>query len=222
MDGVFKEEHIVSAKLFLRIVSVGTALCLASAAYSDASMTTTFGPKQYTRTAGPPPTYTDTFDFCGTAPSQIVVINGDASGKHRISSASVFLNGKQIVRPRDFNQKIDKIVKPVVLADQNQLTITLASKPGSFVTVAVQSLASPAVLTAGYPRVSVLGSATLLSALPVINTGTAPAQNVQTTAIALDGGATLTAPVIPYSQGAIPAHASAILEADFNGSFVLS
>jgi len=97
-----------------------------------------FGPWQYTREAGRPETFTETFQYSGTSPCQLVVVNGNADGTQRISSASISLNGQKIVGPSDFNQQIGGIVKTVVLADQNQLSTTLRSKPGSFLTVSVE------------------------------------------------------------------------------------
>src|SRR5438034_3038948 len=116
-----------------------------------APMTAAFGPKQYIRAAGPPETFTETFQYHGTSPCQIVVVNGNADGTQRISSASISLNGQQIVGPRDFNQQVGGIVKAVVLADQNQLSTTLRSKPGSFLTVSVECLAGTPPPSGGTP-----------------------------------------------------------------------
>jgi hypothetical protein len=75
-----------------------------------AEMTSVFGPMQYTRTTGRPQTITDTFEQCGIASCRIVVQNENADGTNRISSASVALNGNEIVGPKDFNQRVDEIV----------------------------------------------------------------------------------------------------------------
>src|SRR5262245_18343512 len=75
-----------------------------------------FGPNEYLRDAGPPDTFTETFQHSGTFSCQFVVVNGKSDGTQRISSSSISLNGKQIVGPEDFNQQIGVIVKPVVLA----------------------------------------------------------------------------------------------------------
>src|SRR5262249_20393204 len=106
-----------------------------------APMTIAFGPKQHIRDAGPPDTFNETFQYDGTSPCQIVVVNGKADGTQRISSASISLNGQQIVGPKDFNQQIGEIVKAVVEAGKNQLSTTLRSKPGRFLTVSVECLA---------------------------------------------------------------------------------
>ena len=179
-------------------------------------MTVVFGPKQYTRAAGPPQTFTETFSHCGTAPCQIVVVNGNANGSNRISSASISLNGNQIIGPSDFNPRVATIVRPVTLADQNQLAIRLTSKPGSFITVRVECLASAAILGTFAPGDSLLDPNTLLSAFQITNTGSAPADNVQVTSITLPG-ASLTSPSLPLNLGTIPNDGFAVVNADFSG-----
>jgi len=98
-----------------------------------------FGPQTYTRTTGAPNEYTTTF----TAPTWIVspynlhIVNGDASGKNRVSSATIALNGVQIAGPSDFNQNVATIDRSVALQATNTLQVTLASKPGSYLTINV-------------------------------------------------------------------------------------
>jgi len=181
--------------------------------------TPVFGPKQYTRAPGAPQTFTDTFNQCGAAPSEIVVVNGNADGTKRISSASISLNGRQIVGPNDLNHGVARIVKPVVLGEQNQIRVRLASKPGSFLTVTVNRLASPVVLSPGGSGGTLLSPTTLSSSTRIRNTGTAPAQNVQVTAIALQDGTLLSPATLPLNLGGIPAAGSAVLDATFSGSF---
>src|SRR5215472_10280704 len=139
------------------------------------SVSVAFGPKVYSREAGPPNTFTDSFIHCGTGQQcQIVVMNGNADGSDRISSASISVNGVEIIGPSDFNQNVDRIVKPVVLKDNNELTIRLASKPGGFLTVEVECASGGVTLSAGDPGASRLGGA-LVTALPIQNDGTAAA-----------------------------------------------
>src|SRR5262249_39753574 len=134
-----------------------------------AQMTPVFGPRQYTRLPGPEQTFTETFKHCGSSPCQIVVINGNADGTQRVRG-SVFLNGVRIISPTDFNERVARIARPVVLADQNLLTISFAGLPGSFIIVDVECAASsPVILSSGSPGVSLQNPTTLLSALPIIN-----------------------------------------------------
>ena len=52
------------------------------------AQTVLFGPKQYTRTAGPPNQFTDTLTLPTgtTAPYTLHIVNGNADGTKRISS----------------------------------------------------------------------------------------------------------------------------------------
>src|SRR5262249_35308680 len=146
-----KSKLLLLSLLFL-LSSVTLTSTVRTLQVPAALMTVAFGPKQYIRDAGPPDTFTETFQYDGTSPCQIVVVNGNADGTHRISSASISLNGQQIVGPRDFNQQIGEIVKAVVvLAGQNQLSTTLRSKPGSFLTVRVECLAGTVPGGSGTP-----------------------------------------------------------------------
>ena len=121
-------------------VACAFALTLLLAARGDAQVTANtpvFGPQTYTRTTGAPNQYTTTF----TAPAWVVspynlhVVNGDANGNYRISSATISLNGVQILGPSDFNQNVATIDRSVTLQSTNTLQVTLASKPGSFLTI---------------------------------------------------------------------------------------
>lgn len=187
--------------------------------YGATLMTPVFGPQQYSRDTGPPDVFSSSFQHCGTQSCRIVVVNGNVRGKNRISSASITLNGVRLFGPRDFNQKVATLVKPVVLADQNKLKVKLASKPGSFITVNVQCAASPVSLSLGMPGISSTDPTTLLSSVDIVNSGTAAAQNVQATAITLPG-ATLTSPAsLPFALGTISAGGAKVLQSDFSGAF---
>jgi hypothetical protein len=201
--------------LYLPLINIGLPQARNDEISADPAFTATFGPKRYTRLAGPPQTITETFQRCGTAPAQIVVVNGNADGTNRVSSASILLNGAQVVGPSDFNPHVAKIVKSVVLTDNNQLTIRLASKPGSFLTIMLEYATSPVILSASAPGVSVPNTTTLLSAVSIINHGTAAAENVQVKSIGLSSGV-LTSP-LPVNLGMIPIDGVAVLNADFSG-----
>ena len=132
-----KSKHLLLSLSFL-LSSVMLTSAVRTLQAQAAPMTLVFGPKQYFRTNGKPETFTETFQYSGTAPCQIVVVNGNADGTQRISSALISLNGQEIFGPSDFNQQFGGSVKTVVLADQNQLSTTLRSKPESFLTVSVE------------------------------------------------------------------------------------
>ncbi len=203
-------KHNAAALLLLLVVPVAAI----------AQGTPAYGPVQFTRSSGAPDTFTASFQHCGTGQQcQIIVTNGGAGGGNRISSASISLNGVQVVGPSDFNQHVAKIVKPVSLGANNQLTVTLASKPGSFVIVEIDCAPSGVTLTAGNPGDSLVSN-TLFTALPIVNTGTAAAQNVTATALTVTGGTLLT-PGLPDNLGTIAASGgSTVLNAEFTGTFL--
>jgi hypothetical protein len=123
--------------------SPGFLLCLlligALPTPCNAQMAPIFGPKQYTRGTGKPESFTDAFQNCETAAQyDLVVVNGNPDGSDRVSSATILLNGTQVAGPDDFNQNVAQVTKPVAVASSNMLEATLASKPGSFLTVSLQ------------------------------------------------------------------------------------
>jgi hypothetical protein len=185
---------------------------------ASADMTTIFGPVTYTRAAGSPQTFTETFSHCGTASCQIVVNTGTAKSMDRTTSASISINGSEIIRPNDFRQQLSEIIRPVVLEDHNILTTEIRSKPGSFLVIEVQCTSSNVTLASRGSGVNLLDADTLLSALRIRNFGTEIAENVEVTSIALTDG-TLTSPLPPLNLDTIPVDESAVLNLEFSGDF---
>lgn len=129
-----------------------------------------FGPKQYTRTAGPPNQFTDTFTLPAgtTAPYTLHVVNGNPDGTNRISSATVKLNGTQILSPSDFGQNVAVLDLTVTLQANNTLEIRLTSAPGSFITVSVLDTSAgtvPTTLTPNPLNLAAGGTGTLTATL---------------------------------------------------------
>jgi hypothetical protein len=210
----------MSARSLVAIVWTYTLASCFLASGSAAETTPVFGPTDYTRVAGTPQTFTETFERCGTSACQIVVINGNPDGTQRISSASIFVNGAEVVRTRDLNQNVDSIVRSLDLTEENELTVTLAASRGGFLRVAVECEGSGAALSAFAPGVDLLDATTLASALTIGNTGTVDAQDVELAEIMLDGG-TLISPVpLPVDLGTIAANGGTVLESTYSGDFV--
>jgi hypothetical protein len=107
-----------------------------------------FPSQQFDRTTGKPNVYVASFP---ALPGQaaLAVLNGDSSGDHRVSSAVLTLNGQVILGPSDFNQKNGQLAVNIQVGEWNELILELRSKPGSFLTIAVQqdvSCAAAAVI----------------------------------------------------------------------------
>jgi hypothetical protein len=118
------------------------------ASSASAAEMTLFGPKQYVRTNGRPNAYSDTFQGA-VCRGKLIVRNGKSDGGHKVedgvSSATIILNGAQVFGPSDFNQQVYYLEREVNLAESNSLSVTLSSKPGSYLTIQVTRTAPPAI-----------------------------------------------------------------------------
>ena len=113
-----------------------------------------FGPTTYTRTAGAPNQFADTFTLPAgtTAPYTIHIVNGNADGTKRVSSGTIKLNGIQIARPNDFGQNVAVIDRAVTLQTNNTLEVRLPSAPGSVLTITVLDTGAGSQPTAMTPN----------------------------------------------------------------------
>ena len=100
-----------------------------------------FGPKKYIRTTGKPDVYWDEFSS-RPGMAKLVVLNGEADGRNRVSSALIWVNGLLILHPSDFNQNIYRLERSIHLPHDNRLIVELRSKPGSYLRIEIQVAAS--------------------------------------------------------------------------------
>ncbi len=97
-----------------------------------------FGPELFKTSKGKPYTQETTFTSRITGPqAKLVIVNGDETGKHRVSSGTITLNGEEIVSHSAFNQKVAQIERPVSLELTNKLSVKLASAPDSTISVRI-------------------------------------------------------------------------------------
>ncbi|MGD1045724.1 MAG: Ig-like domain-containing protein [Bacteroidota bacterium] len=117
-------------------VSVLLSTLFISLLFSRASVVI-FGPQRFNRTTGAPNEYTVQFALpAGAAsPYTMHVVNGASNGLNRVSSATIKINGSQILGPSDFNQQVGVIDRTVSLITNNVLYVHLASAPGSYLTI---------------------------------------------------------------------------------------
>lgn len=169
------------------------------------AQTVLFGPKPYTRTAGPPNQFIDTFTLPSgtTAPYTLHIVNGNANGTNRISSATAKLNGVQIAGPSDFGQNVAVIDRTVALQTTNTLEIRLTSAPGSVIKVSALDTnagTQPTALTPNPLGLTVGATANLTATL-------APAPTVASSVTVTSSNASVvTVPVPPWrSRWARPA-----------------
>jgi PKD repeat protein len=112
------------------------------------STTTIYGPRTFFRSVGKPIVVTDTFSAPSATTYNLIVFNGE-KGKNRVSSATVKINGIEILRESDFNQQIDRNERSISLLTSNSISVELKSAPGSFITISILSINHPPVANAG-------------------------------------------------------------------------
>ena len=111
---------------------------LGLAAQVEGSVDVTLLDKTYTRATGAPTATLDRFPALpGTA--TLTVLNlGDVG--QRVSSAVIKVNGDVVFGPGDFNQQVAKLQAAVAVGAGNELSVTLAGRPGAALAIAVTQL----------------------------------------------------------------------------------
>jgi hypothetical protein len=100
-----------------------------------------FGPRKYVRTTGAKDVYTSTVEIPAwlKPPFRLFVQNGEADGMFRVSSATVQINGTEILTQSDFKQNAASYERTITLPAPQPasltLNVTLASKPTSYLTM---------------------------------------------------------------------------------------
>lgn len=105
-----------------------------------------FGPITLQREYGKPETKSFSFTISdASGPFLLHVANGTIEGTHRVSSAVIRLNSKEIISPSEFNQKVSNIYRQTtLLSGENSLDVRLRSVPGSYLTLAIYRLGNQA------------------------------------------------------------------------------
>ena len=113
------------------VAALAVTLTLGTALATEEGL---FGPKQYTRSSGPPNQFLETIPLPPTltSPFRLHVQNGNPDGTNRISSAMITLNGTQVAGPADFSQQVADFDRTVSLEVNNTLQVRLTGTPGSF------------------------------------------------------------------------------------------
>ncbi|HUU03606.1 MAG TPA: hypothetical protein VM425_19375 [Myxococcota bacterium] len=102
-----------------------------------------FGPAKFSRSTGKPQVETAGFEVQEKGEICVLVVNGASDPPHgkRISSAWISIDGELVIGPEEFSQVVDAVTAPrAIEAGPHELSVRLASKPGSFITVEVRFL----------------------------------------------------------------------------------
>lgn len=160
-------------------VALFIALLPALAQAQSTPDTVVFGPTQYLRSGSAPNEYAESFTLPShvTAPYLLRVVNGEASGANRISSAWITVNGVQVAGPNDFGQNVAQVERALTLQANNTLEVRVASTPGAYLTITVLATRIPTVPTTLSPNplaITAGAAGTLTAALapPPIEAGT--------------------------------------------------
>lgn len=114
-------------------------LCVGVTARAQAQGGSVLFTRVYVREAGQPVVATDQFVACDPAGSfRLVVINGP-EGYTRVDSASLSLNGLEVMREGDFNEQVARLERPLTgVAPRNRLEVRVRSGPGAAIRVTVE------------------------------------------------------------------------------------
>src|SRR6266705_901839 len=156
----------------------GAAVTVSVLAASDPTFLV-FGPERFIRSTGTPVTDTRHFAISATAAPRyyMCLVNGNADGTQRISSATIVLNGVTVLRPDELNQQVGGLVKPVTLTakpngfldlcfratDVTPPTITMNQPPANFITREPQVTVAGTVQDETATTVAVNGQAAAMS-----------------------------------------------------------
>jgi hypothetical protein len=138
-----------------------------------------FGAKQYERDTGKPITVSEHFMTPPGAalPTYLCVKNGELDGTRRNSSATVTLNGTQVVGPSDLNQQVSGFRKRITLlpvGQTNVMDVQLQGTPGSRLTLcAAATDAAPPTIAVTTPATGLITRQTDVDAVGVVTDQTA-------------------------------------------------
>jgi hypothetical protein len=129
-------------RLSIRIRSLGAALAFCVAAPPAQAQDAVFT-RTYVRASGHPVMVSDSFSVCDAAGQFSLLVENGPDGAPRASAGAIFVNDAQVVGPSDFNQRVDRIERPLPgLAAENTIGVRLGSAPGATVRVSVLGVQS--------------------------------------------------------------------------------
>lgn len=131
------ERRMPVPKIFTNLRDLHASMAAAQATGGATATISFFGPQEYVRTTGDPNTYVTTVTVPAWVanPFTLHIQSGEADGSFRVSSATVSINNVPVAVPADFNQNVFTLDRNVTLTPQTTLTVTLASKPGSYLRI---------------------------------------------------------------------------------------
>src|SRR2546425_593115 len=167
-----------------------------------------FGPRRFDRTTGSPNQYVEQFSLPagGNSPFTLHIPNRAPDGNSRVSraTASLTLNGIDVLSQSDLNQNVASLDRVVTLAANNVLEVRVASDPGSYLIINIGGLV-PSDITP--PTISITS--------PASNSSTEASQ-ITVSGTASDNGANASGVAHVYVNGIEASYNSA------NGTWSIS
>ncbi|MCA9733095.1 MAG: fibrobacter succinogenes major paralogous domain-containing protein [Deferribacteres bacterium] len=108
-----------------------------------------FGPTIFERYTGKPETEVIEFSLQNMTSSYLIILtNGDQSKNSKVSSCTVVINDETIISTNELNKNVDKLEKEISLDFENEISVQVNGKPGSFLTITIYEISScPCSLT---------------------------------------------------------------------------
>jgi RHS repeat-associated protein len=168
---------------------------------------TVFGPKTYVRPSGQSPVVTDNFTVpAGVgAPYTMYVQNGTSSGGSRATSASVTLNGTELLTQSNFSNAVGSMVRSVTLTSSNTISVQVESTPGNQITVRIvgQDVGAPG-LTIATPAQNAITKQSTIAVTGTVTDATAVSVKVNgVSATITNGNYTATVPLATEGSNTI-------------------
>ena len=98
-------------------------------------------PGSFVRDNGAPQWLVRPFQLPRRAPDCTLTVDNGDSPATRVTSGAILLNGRLVVRPAELKKAVPQIRKSVRLWKRNRLVVSLAGKPGVFLTVTLRCVA---------------------------------------------------------------------------------
>lgn len=115
-------------------------------------LATVYGPHRFTRGSGSPNIESISISTAGfEGPFVLHVRSGDAAGSHRVSSATILLDGAAILTQSDFNHQQSVWQIPVPVGATGELRVSVAGKPASFLEISLVGKRSAPTFCPGTP-----------------------------------------------------------------------
>lgn len=158
-----------------------------------------YGPNQYAITAGTSRTYDETFtrSAAAGAPFRLFLYNGASNGSLRVTSASVTLNGTQILSTSQITSSVGSAYKEVTLLPSNTLRVVVNGSVGRYITLQFTASDTTApLLTITNPAPGSAVAATSIATSGTVQDATATTVTVNGTSASIVGTAwTATVPL---------------------------